>query len=168
MLGMGAGFVADVLRFFGTGLPTPAPLAGLFLRSEEALLVFDPRAVRVEVVLVRDAGFCTPVGLATFDANVFLPSPPFFASAASEGSFFATLLTSPRAARFRAAGAPLAGAVVVRLVVNAFLGGSPAEVSRAAALARVTRVVPTFSAFSSVTARRATLACEHVSTRRRR
>jgi len=116
----------------------------------------------VRVVVVRAAGFWTPVGFAVFDARVALPNVPFFASAVSAGSFFATLLTSPRAARLRVPSAPLAGAVVVRLVTAAFWGGLPALlVSRAAALARVRRVVPTgtFSAFSSVTARRvATLA----------
>ena len=105
-----------------------------------------------------------PVGLVVLASRPPLfPSVSFFASPFSEGSFLTTLLTSPRA--FRLLRVPFAGAVVVRLAPRAFLGGSPVVVSRAAALARVTRVGPTFSAFSSVTALRgAALAWRSVST----
>ena len=101
------------------------------------------------------AAFWMPDGLVVFASiPLFFPSVSFFASPFSEGSFLTTLLTSPNAVRFLPK-VLLLGAVVERLVARAFLGGSPvAVVSMAAALARVTRVVPTFSAFSSVTARR--------------
>jgi hypothetical protein len=69
------------------------------------------------------------------------------------------LLMSPRAVRFRLAKVPLSAVEFVRLAPRAFFGGSPATpVVRVAALARVRRVFPTFSAFSSVVVRLTALA----------
>lgn len=137
--------------------PTADTLAGR-LSSDEVLEFFWPRTVRVVVEFARDGCcFWIPAGFRGFDRG------SFFASAWPVGSFLATLLTSPRAVLLRLPKVPVVAAVVDRFVERAFLGGSPTALSRAAALARVRRVVPAFSAFSSVTVRlavRALVCCQ--------
>src|SRR5579871_1519806 len=137
-----------VCRFFDALPDTSKPLAGRFKSCVVTfLLSFVLRRGRVEVV--RDV-FCTRVGCEAFEMRLplamgFLLS---FESFSPMVSFFTTFDTSPRAARFLVR-------VVEALLIDCDLwrdflipSTCPSEVPSAAALARVKRVVLTFSSFS--------------------
>lgn len=143
---------------------TPDPLAGRLSSVPAAFLLLSlaPSIDREE--LVRESFWTPAFCVVVFGTWVVLLLTVLFASFASftsfrsTASFLATLLTSPRAARFLCSGAVLVVETMVEdfFVASGFLTGTPVASSgpaNAAALARVNLVVPLFSSFSLLTAR---------------
>src|SRR5690349_17275056 len=104
-----------------------ALLDSLVAKAGRTALAWDVFWIRLVVLVL----VVTPI------LPVFFPSPP---------SALVTLLTSPSAALFRVPPCVLAF-IVVFLFCRGFAGRESSSTFRAAALARVRRMVPLFSSF---------------------